>query len=127
MYWVLALNCCIITCLIQLPGGGTYTHDWEIWVKNPNDGKIENFLEKAVFTLHETFKDHIRTVTKAPFKIKEQGYGSFTIKIDLWFKVSIYTVFFILSKVLNNEIHSLHFHPTSCMSIGSIIVHCLTG
>ena len=66
-----------------------YTHDWEIWVRNPNDGKIENFLEKAVFTLHPTFEPQTRTVTKAPFKVSEQGYGSFTISIDLYFKVSL--------------------------------------
>ena len=58
-------------------------------MKNPNDGKIENFLEKAVFTLHPTFDNHVRTVTRAPFKIAEQGYGSFSIKIDLYFKVLI--------------------------------------
>ena len=66
-----------------------YTHDWEIWVKNPNDGKIENFLEKAVFTLHPTFDNNIRTVTRAPFRIADQAYGTFPIKIDLYFKVII--------------------------------------
>ena len=54
--------------IFQLNADTSYTHDWEIWVKNPNDGKIENFLEKAVFTLHPTFENHIRTVTRAPFR-----------------------------------------------------------
>ena len=26
---------------------GPITHDWEVWVKNPNEHKIENFLEKV--------------------------------------------------------------------------------
>ena len=69
----------------------SYTHDWEIWVRNPNDGKIENFLEKAVFTLHPTFENHIRTVTRAPFRLTDQAYGSFSIKIDLYFKVFNYS------------------------------------
>ena len=68
-------------------GESVYTHDWEVWVRNPSDGKIENYLEKVVFTLHESFKNPVRTITKAPFKISEQGYGGFVIIIDLYFKV----------------------------------------
>ena len=68
-------------------GDCVYTHDWEVWVRNPSDGKIENFLEKVVFNLHESFKNPVRTITKAPFKISEQGYGGFQILIDLYFKV----------------------------------------
>lgn len=77
--------------VFQLNADTSYTHDWEIWVKNPNDGKIENFLEKAVFTLHPTFENHIRTVTRAPFRLTDQAYGSFSIKIDLYFKVFNYS------------------------------------
>ena len=65
-----------------------YTHDWEVWVRNPNDGRIEHFLDKVVFTLHETFEDHVRRVSKPPFRVAEQGYGSFPIFIDLHFKVN---------------------------------------
>jgi len=65
---------------------GAATHDWEVWVKNPSNDKIENFLEKVVFTLHDTFKDPKRTVTSPPYKIQEAGYGSFKILIDLYFR-----------------------------------------
>jgi len=65
---------------------GAATHDWEVWVKNPSNDKIENFLEKVVFTLHDTFKDPKRTVTTPPYKIQEAGYGSFKILIDLFFR-----------------------------------------
>merc|ERR1719278_1998586 len=65
---------------------GAATHDWEVWVKNPSNDKIENFLEKVVFTLHDTFKDPKRAVTSPPYKIQEAGYGSFNIQIDLFFR-----------------------------------------
>merc|ERR1719209_2598293 len=26
------------------------THDWQVWVRNPNGDKIENFIRKVVFT-----------------------------------------------------------------------------
>ena len=86
-----------------------YTHDWEIWVKNPNDGKIENFLEKAVFTLHPTFEPQTRTVTKAPFKVSEQGYGSFQISIDLYFKVSFLIAFRCLRRIKKTRCKCMKF------------------
>ena len=58
-------------------------------MKDPHDAKIEHFLEKAVFTLHQSFQDPVRTVSKPPFKLSEQGYGSFQIQIELFFKVSL--------------------------------------
>ena len=68
--------------------GRPYTHDWEVWVRNPNDGRIEHYLDKVVFTLHETFDDPVRRVVKPPFMVAEQGYGSFQILVDLHFKVN---------------------------------------
>merc|ERR1712059_71522 len=62
------------------------THDWEVWVKSPSDSRIESYMEKVVFNLHETFENNKRTVSKPPFMIKESGYGSFTVNIDLYFK-----------------------------------------
>ena len=67
-----------------MPGA---THDWEVWVKNPNNDQIESFIEKVsltdhpdvshlsqvVFTLHHTFDVPKRVVTKPPFMIREAG------------------------------------------------------
>ena len=58
---------------------GAETHDWQVWVKNPGNDKIENFLEKVVFMF--TLKDPKRTVTRPPYNIQEAGYGSFKILI----------------------------------------------
>merc|ERR1712013_171540 len=71
---------------VDLSVPGVATHDWEVWVKNPHHDKIENFLEKVVFTLHESFKDPKRTWASPPYKIQEAGYGSFKIQIDLYFR-----------------------------------------
>ena len=71
------------------PVPGTATHDWEVWVKSPSDDRIESFLEKVVFTLSDTFKDPRRTVVSPPYKIQEiqeEGYGSFKLLIDLFFR-----------------------------------------
>ena len=65
---------------------GPATHDWEVWVKSPSDDRIENFLEKVVFTLSDTFKDPKRIVMSPPYKIQEVGYGSFKLLIDLFFR-----------------------------------------
>ena len=45
---------------------GAETHDWQVWVKNPGNDKIKNFLEKVVFTFHDTFKDPKQSVTRPP-------------------------------------------------------------
>ena len=55
------------------------THDWEVWVKNLNDDKIE----KVVFNLHELFPNSKRMVNNPPFVIKESGYGSFMMHVDV--------------------------------------------
>ena len=65
---------------------GAVTHDWEAWVKNPSNDKIENFLEKVVFTLPDTFKDPKRIATSPPYKIQDVGSGSFKILIDIFFR-----------------------------------------
>lgn len=32
-----------------------YTHDWKVWVQGVDGVKIETFVEKVVFMLHESF------------------------------------------------------------------------
>lgn len=39
----------------KTPTADGYTHDWKIWVRGPNGAKIQNFIEKIVFNLHESF------------------------------------------------------------------------
>ena len=43
-----------------------------------------------MFTLHPTFDNPTRTVTRAPFRIADTAFGGFLIQIDLYFKVFNY-------------------------------------
>ena len=71
---------------VLLPGPqAPATHDWQVWVRNPNGDKIEKFIRKVVFNLHETFPNRRRTVHEPPFMIQESGHGGFMIHIDLYF------------------------------------------
>ena len=73
--------------------GQIFTHDWEVYVKNPKGDHIENFVEKVVFHLHPSFDEPVRKVTKPPFKVSEQGYGGFTINFEIFFRVSYVVIF----------------------------------
>ena len=59
-------------------------------MRNPNDDGIEHFVDKVVFTLPRNFfENSVRTVTKPPFMVQDQGFGSFPILIDLHFKLKV--------------------------------------
>jgi YEATS domain-containing protein 4 len=47
---------------------------------------LSKWIEKVVFTLHETFKDRIRVIKKPPYEITEYGWGEFPIPIKIFFK-----------------------------------------
>jgi len=68
--------------------GRPITHDWVVWLRNPNDGRTEHFLDKVVFTLHKTFKNSVRMVTKPPFMVQDGYGGCFPILMDLYFKAA---------------------------------------
>jgi transcription initiation factor IIF auxiliary subunit len=66
--------------------GITHTHDWHLVVRAAEGGKCEYYLEKVVFCLYKTFDNATRVVNRPPFEVKESGYGSFTVPVDLYFK-----------------------------------------
>ena len=37
------------------PSAEGYTHDWTVFVRGPEGSNIQNFVEKVVFHLHDTF------------------------------------------------------------------------
>ncbi|ELA45970.1 hypothetical protein VCUG_02544 [Vavraia culicis subsp. floridensis] len=59
------------------------THTWKFYVKSPTNTPM-NYISKAVLTLHETFKDPVRTITH-PFVLEEKGWGEFNINVKLFF------------------------------------------
>ena len=44
----------------QIPHELNFTHDWEAYIDPVDDAKLELFIEKVVFTLHDTFQQPVR-------------------------------------------------------------------
>ena len=62
------------------------THDWEFWIKDREGGDMSKYVEKLVINLHETFKNPKREYKHPPYVLKEQGYASFEIFLDIYFR-----------------------------------------
>uniref|UniRef100_A0A8D8LUE4 Protein AF-9 n=1 Tax=Cacopsylla melanoneura TaxID=428564 RepID=A0A8D8LUE4_9HEMI len=63
-----------------------FTHDWEVFVRGPDNADIYHFIDKVVFHLHETFPKPKRTIKEPPYVVKESGYAGFTLPIDIYLK-----------------------------------------
>lgn len=62
------------------------THIWKIFVR-PYDlsSCLSTWIKEVQFILHESFPNHIRTVSKPPFVLEETGWGEFDLQIKLIF------------------------------------------
>ncbi|KAJ8374480.1 hypothetical protein SKAU_G00050600 [Synaphobranchus kaupii] len=63
-----------------------FTHDWMVFVRGPEMGDIQNFVEKVVFRLHESFPKPKRVRKEPPYKVEESGYAGFLMPIEVYFK-----------------------------------------
>ncbi|KAJ4462389.1 putative yeats family protein [Paratrimastix pyriformis] len=61
------------------------THRWTIYVRSPYGEELSEWISKVVFELHESFSNHMREVTKAPYELTEVGWGEFEIRIHIHF------------------------------------------
>lgn len=68
------------------PTAEGYTHDWTVFVKGPEGCKIDNFVEKVIFMLHESFPKSKRTIREPPYQVTESGYAGFNMPIWVYFK-----------------------------------------
>ena len=59
------------------------THKWCVYVRGVNNENISNFIKSVQFTLHSTFPNNIRVISKWPFELYEMGWGEFDIKIKI--------------------------------------------
>ncbi len=59
------------------------THKWCVYVRGINNEDISYFVKEVVFTLHATFDNNVRTITKWPFELYASGWGEFDIKITI--------------------------------------------
>ncbi|XP_015586233.1 protein AF-9 [Cephus cinctus] len=63
-----------------------YTHDWEVFVRGENNADIQQYIDKVVFQLHETFPRPKRVLREPPYIVKESGYAGFVIPIYVHLK-----------------------------------------
>eukprot|EP00118_Oscarella_pearsei_P026731 m.898 g.898 ORF g.898 m.898 type:complete len:516 (+) comp5106_c0_seq1:62-1609(+) len=63
-----------------------FTHDWCCWVRGDKHPDIHHFVEKVVFHLHESFPKPRRVVKQPPYEIRECGFGSFDMLVDVYFR-----------------------------------------
>ncbi|XP_024874310.1 protein AF-9 [Temnothorax curvispinosus] len=63
-----------------------YTHDWEVFLRGVDNTDIHHYIEKVVFTLHDTFRNPKRVFKEPPFIVKESGYAGFLIPIDIYLR-----------------------------------------
>jgi len=87
------------------------SHKWVVYVRGLNNEDISYFIKEVVFTLHESFENHVRVVNKYPFELYESGWGEFDIKITINFNDdSIKPIEFI---------HSLKLYPQANISMST--------
>ncbi|KAL1022926.1 hypothetical protein UPYG_G00034290 [Umbra pygmaea] len=63
-----------------------FTHDWMVFVRGPETGDIQHFVEKVIFRLHESFPKPKRVCKEPPYKVEESGYAGFLMHIEVYFK-----------------------------------------
>ncbi|RVE75543.1 hypothetical protein OJAV_G00017760 [Oryzias javanicus] len=63
-----------------------FTHDWMVFVRGPETGAIQHFVDKVVFRLHESFPKPKRVCKEPPYKVEESGYAGFLMPIEVYFK-----------------------------------------
>ncbi|XP_013862709.1 protein ENL [Austrofundulus limnaeus] len=63
-----------------------FTHDWMVFVRGPETGDIQHFIDKVVFRLHESFPKPKRVCKEPPYKVEESGYAGFLMPIEVYFK-----------------------------------------
>ncbi|XP_047231841.1 protein ENL isoform X2 [Girardinichthys multiradiatus] len=63
-----------------------FTHDWMVFVRGPETGDIQHFVERVVFRLHDSFPKPKRVCKDPPYKVEESGYAGFIMPIEVYFK-----------------------------------------
>lgn len=59
------------------------SHKWCVYVRGISNEDISTFIKEVTFTLHDSFHNRIRVVSKPPFELYEVGWGEFDIKIQI--------------------------------------------
>lgn len=62
-------------------------YKWSVSFKSFDDAfPLENYIEKIILQLHESFEVPKRILKEPPYTIKEEGWGEFNIGATIYFK-----------------------------------------
>jgi len=62
------------------------THRWTLFVRGPNDEDLSSFVSQVAFSLHPSFDEPVRVISKPPFECTEFGWGEFEAMIRIFFR-----------------------------------------
>ncbi|KAI8056765.1 yeats family-domain-containing protein [Syncephalis plumigaleata] len=62
-----------------------HTHRWTVQVRGIGDTDLSGFIHSVTFTLHETYANPRREITKPPYEVTETGWGEFDVGIQIQF------------------------------------------
>jgi len=62
------------------------SHKWTIYVKGENGDNLESYIDFVKFKLHPTFNPPTVKVNSAPYSLKRTGWGTFPIKVFVYWK-----------------------------------------
>lgn len=62
------------------------THRWTLFFRGPNDEDLSSFVSQVAFSLHPSFDEPVRVITKPPFECTEFGWGEFEAMIRIFFR-----------------------------------------
>ncbi|GAV07546.1 hypothetical protein RvY_17370 [Ramazzottius varieornatus] len=74
-----------------------HTHRWCLYLRPFDNEDLGIWIKKVQFKLHESYPDHIRSVTQYPFEVEETGWGEFDVQVKVFFhdpherEVTLYT------------------------------------
>jgi NAD-dependent SIR2 family protein deacetylase len=71
---------------IQAKDQGQNSHQWKIYVKGADDDNLESYIDFVKFKLHPTFSPPTVKVNQAPFTLQRIGWGTFSIKVFIYWK-----------------------------------------
>ena len=63
-----------------------HTHRWSLFVRGRHGEDISTYISKVVFSLHDSFENHTRTVSSPPYEVHETGWGEFEVLVNIHFK-----------------------------------------
>ncbi|KRX43197.1 YEATS domain-containing protein 4, partial [Trichinella sp. T6] len=61
-------------------------YSWILYVKPYFEENLENYIDKVIFTLHESYNQPVRVCRHPPYSVSEVGWGEFKAVITFKFK-----------------------------------------